>query len=119
MYFTRLAVEADTDHNDDWQFADVTVIQMYSLPDEDILCLSSHTVASCTHLDTISIVDVKQIISVIAMVPHRPMLPSVVTEDRFFMVEKPGLDVSNLGVPYSHGAGEDNNDNDIDNEGVE
>ncbi|KAG1792516.1 uncharacterized protein HD556DRAFT_1239417 [Suillus plorans] len=119
LYFTRLAVKADTDHDDDWRFADVAVIRMYSLPDEDLLRLSSHTVASCTHLDTVSIVDVKQIISIVVMVPHRPTLPSGVTEDCFFMVEKPGLDVSNLGVPYGHGAGEDNDDNDIDNEGIE
>jgi hypothetical protein len=119
LYFTRLTVEADADHDDDWRFADVAVIKMYSPPDEDLLRLSSHTVTSCTHLDTICIVNVKQIISVIAMVPHRPALPSGVTEDRFFMVEKPGLDISNVGVPYGHGAGEDIDDIDVGDEGVE
>ncbi|KAG0692379.1 hypothetical protein DFH29DRAFT_817662 [Suillus ampliporus] len=113
LYFTRLAIEADT------QFADVAVVQMYSAPDESLLRLSSQTVASCTRLETIAIVNVKNIISMIAMVPHRPTLPSGVTEDHFFMVEKPGLDISNLGVPY--GAGDDNinDDNDIGDDGVE
>jgi hypothetical protein len=113
LYFTRLAVEADIDNEDDWQFADVAIIQMYSVPDENLLHLSSQTVASCTHLETFVVIDVKHIISVVAMVPHRPTLPSGVTEDHFFMIEKPGLDISNLGVPY----GDD--DNDIDETGVE
>lgn len=116
LYFTRLAVEADIDHEDDWQFADVAIIQMYSIPDENLLRLSSQTVASCTRLETVAIVNVKHIISVVAMIPHRPTLPSGVTEDRFFMIEKPGLDISNLGVPYG---GQQDNDNDIDETGVE
>lgn len=32
------------------------------------------------------------------MIPHRPTLPSGITEDRFFMVEKAGLDVTLTGV---------------------
>lgn len=30
------------------------------------------------------------------MVPHTPTLPSGTTEDQFFMLEKPGLDISKL-----------------------
>lgn len=113
MYFTRLAIEADA------RFADVAVIQMYSVPDESLLRLSSQTVASCTRLESIAVVNVKQIISVIAMVPHKPTLPSGVTEDRFFMLEKPGLDISNLGVPYGVGDDNINDDNDVGDGGVE
>lgn len=32
----------------------------------------------------------------VAMIPHTPRLPSGVTEARFFMMEKPGLDISPL-----------------------
>jgi hypothetical protein len=32
------------------------------------------------------------------MILHKPTLPSGIMEDFFVMVEKPGLDVSNLGI---------------------
>ncbi|KAG2738243.1 hypothetical protein P692DRAFT_201858104 [Suillus brevipes Sb2] len=40
----------------------------------------------------------QMITAVVAMIPHRPTLPSGVTEDRYFMVEKTGLDVTLTGV---------------------
>lgn len=59
-------------------------------------------------------VDVKQIQSVVAMIPHKPMLPSGVMEeeDRFFMLEKPGLDISNVGI--INGPPDDDGDNTAD-----
>jgi hypothetical protein len=55
---------------------------------------------SCTHEgnDGLQIINVKTIKAVVAMIPHRPTLPSGITEDRFFMVEKAGLDVTLTGV---------------------
>ncbi|KAJ8580047.1 hypothetical protein M405DRAFT_855068 [Rhizopogon salebrosus TDB-379] len=119
LYFTRLAVEVnnakgDGDDEDNWRFLDVAMIQMYSLPDEALLQLSSQTVASCTCSDRVLAIDVKDIVSVIAMVPHKPTLPSGVTEERFFMMEKPGLDVSDLGVRYSAYRDDDDDDDDSD-----
>ncbi|KAG1768973.1 hypothetical protein EDD22DRAFT_771576 [Suillus occidentalis] len=96
LYFTRLSVEADIDDDRNWRFADVAIICLYSLPDEDLLQISSQTVVSCSRLADICVVDVKQILSVVAMIPHTPRLPSGVTEARFFMMEKPGLDISPL-----------------------
>ncbi|KAG1894229.1 uncharacterized protein F5891DRAFT_961902 [Suillus fuscotomentosus] len=101
LYFTRLSVEADPGDKEDWQFVNVALIQLYSAPDDSLLKLLSQTVASCTRLDEFCILDVKKILSVVAMVPHTPTLPSGVTEPHFFMMERPGLDISNLGVPYS------------------
>ncbi|KAG1833181.1 hypothetical protein EV424DRAFT_1312206 [Suillus variegatus] len=101
LYFTQLSVEADADNEDEWQFASVALIQLYSTPDESLLKLSSQTVASCTRLDEFCILDVKKIRSVVGMIPHTPTLPSGVTEPRFFMMERPGFDISNLGVPYA------------------
>jgi hypothetical protein len=44
------------------------------------------------------VIDVKSILSVVAMVPHRPHLPFPGdTSERYFVVEKPGLDVASLG----------------------
>ncbi|KAG1759504.1 hypothetical protein EDD22DRAFT_782429, partial [Suillus occidentalis] len=83
----------------------VAVIQMYSAPDKSLLYLSLQTVVSCTCLESIAVVNVKQIISVIAMLPHKLTLPSGVTKNHFFMLENPSLDISNLRVPY--GVGDD------------
>jgi hypothetical protein len=41
------------------------------------------------------VVDIKSIMSVIAMVPHLPFPGD--SSDRYFAVEKPGLDVAWLG----------------------
>jgi len=64
-------------------------------------------VPSCALLNEFQVINIKTIKSVVAMVPHRPTLPSGVVGDRFFMVEKPRLDVSNLGIPYNSGADDD------------
>jgi hypothetical protein len=111
LYFTRLAVEADILDDADWRFADVAIIQLYSLPDDALFQLSSHTVASCSPLDDVCVVPVKKIISVVAMIPHTPKLPSGVIKDRFFMLQKPGLQISNLGINH---VDKDDNDNDVD-----
>ncbi|KAG1841459.1 hypothetical protein C8R48DRAFT_620208, partial [Suillus tomentosus] len=95
IYFTRLA---NLGADDEWQYTNVAVLELFSPPDEELLELSSGTVVSCIQLDEIIVTDVKNIASVVAMIPHKPTLPSGVTEDRFFMLEKPGLDISTLGV---------------------
>jgi hypothetical protein len=77
------------------------LIQLYSPPDEPLLRISSQTVASCARLDEVCVLDVKKILSVVTMAPHTPTLPSGVTEPCFFMMERPGFDISNLRVPYS------------------
>lgn len=72
---------------------------MYSSPDNRLLRLSSQTVVSCSLLDEISVIDVKKIVSVVAMIPHTPRLQEdIMVEDRFFMLEKPGLDIANFGA---------------------
>ncbi|KAG2349710.1 hypothetical protein BDR05DRAFT_972677 [Suillus weaverae] len=104
LYYMRLAVaEPDADDVDDntgYHFIDIAIIQMYSPPDDQLLQLSSHTVVSCALLDEVSVVNVKKIMSVVTMIPHEPRLPSGITEDCFFMLEKPGLDIANFGIPY-------------------
>lgn len=74
---------------------------MYSHPDRELLELSHHTVSSCRLLvEDVRIIDVKSITDVVGMVPHRPTLPSGTTEDRYFLVEKPGLDIATFGLAY-------------------
>ena len=51
-------------------------------------------------MEEIVVVNVKRILSVIAMIPHMPTLSSGIAEEHFFAVEKSGLDLLDLGVPY-------------------
>ena len=39
-------------------------------------------------------IDVKSIQAVVAMIPHIPVIDRQVAHERFFLVEKPGLDVA-------------------------
>src|ERR1700721_3342166 len=66
----------------------VAAVSMYSQPDPFLRTLSYDTLLSCTKLgnDGVKIVDVKDITAVVAMVPHRPVIPGNVTGDRFFFV---------------------------------
>jgi hypothetical protein len=43
----------------------------------------------------LQVIDIKSILSVVAMVPHHPIAEDPL--DRYFVVEKPGLDVACLG----------------------
>lgn len=116
LYYARLAVAEpdadDADNDTGYHFIDIAVVQMYSPPDDQLLWLSSHTVMSCALLNEVSAVNVKKIMSVIAMIPHEPRLPSGITEDHVFMLEKPGLDIVNFGIPYHENLGDDTEDAD-------
>lgn len=100
LYFTRLSVDAGINDGCDWCWHNVALMQMYFHPDNDLLWLSSHTVTSCTHLEDIYIIDVKEILSIVAMIPYKPILPSgvVCEEGQLFMLEKPGLDLLSVGI---------------------
>ncbi|KAG0692739.1 hypothetical protein DFH29DRAFT_1008189 [Suillus ampliporus] len=114
LYFTCLAVEDgyDEDGAQAFRWQAVALVSLYSYPDHDLLELSFHAVSSCKHVQgDIRVIDVKSITNVIGMVPHRPTLPSGVTEDRYFLVEKPGLDIATFGVAYE-GPGADDEDAD-------
>jgi hypothetical protein len=63
---------------------------MYSPPDLALLEASYHTLWSCSYQgDTaLRVIDVKTIVSVVAMVP--------LSAGRYFVVEKPGLNVAHM-----------------------
>lgn len=55
----------------------------------------------------------------VAMIPKKLTLPdSDIEVEHFCMVERPGLDISDLGIPYSVYT-DDDNDNDNDTNEVE
>ncbi|KIJ11400.1 hypothetical protein PAXINDRAFT_15704 [Paxillus involutus ATCC 200175] len=100
QYFTRLSVPAPQLGQNCCEWIGITIIQPYSKPDYDLLALSSQVVALCKRLEELVGVSIEDICSVVGMVPHTPTLTSRLSEDLFFMIEKPGLDVLDLGVPY-------------------
>ncbi|KAI5991676.1 hypothetical protein F5J12DRAFT_727293, partial [Pisolithus orientalis] len=98
QYFTRLPVQA-ADGN--WTFTDIAIVHLYSAPDEDLLKLSNHVLLASQLLDTISVICVKQIISIIVMIPQQVVLPLGIAELVYCIMERPGFDVSEWGVLYS------------------
>ena len=68
----------------------LALVSLYSLPDANLLESSCQTVWSCQYQGpgAYTVVDVKLIISVVAMIPRG---------ESFFMVEKIGLDVAEMG----------------------
>lgn len=75
------------------------MVRMYGPPDQEILRDSSNTVWSCSlnGSDGLAVVDVKEIEAVVAMVPHSTHFLGEEWAERCFVVEKPGLDVAEMG----------------------
>ena len=81
----------------------LALISTFSDPNPALLKESYKTLWSCTyHGDNeLKVIDSKHILSVVAMVPHTPLLTRPngqgFREERFFLVEKPGLDCAHMG----------------------
>ena len=75
------------------------MISLFGPPDPTLLEASYSTLWSSKHQGDggLRVVDVKSICSVVAMIPHKPIIPGKVAEDRFFICEKPGLDIGYMG----------------------
>ncbi|KIM56828.1 hypothetical protein SCLCIDRAFT_29257 [Scleroderma citrinum Foug A] len=90
QFFTRLAV-GDNEHA---EFIDVTIVCMYSTlystPDAKLLQLLHHVVLASQLTDTISVILVKQITGVIAMIPQQMVLPLGVEQEVYCLMEQPG-----------------------------
>jgi hypothetical protein len=78
----------------------LALISVYSMPDLTLWELLHKTIKSCQYLADaqLVIIDVKTIRSVVAMVPHKVILPGkAVTEECWFVVKKPGLEAVEIG----------------------
>jgi hypothetical protein len=73
------------------------MVSLYSPPDPDLLNKSYGTLRSCLPggNESLRVIDVKHIHAVIAMIPHHPFGTN--SEQHYFVVEKPGLEVAELG----------------------
>ncbi|KIK74860.1 hypothetical protein PAXRUDRAFT_19473 [Paxillus rubicundulus Ve08.2h10] len=102
QYFTQLATPALPGQPAEWHFHNVAILKLYSELNTELLHLSSQVLAASTLLNKVVISDVKAIQSIVAMIPKKLILPaSEVEQDCFCMMERPGLNISDLGVPYS------------------
>lgn len=116
-FFVQLPIEDDLrpgvlgSEASSWSFANVALVQLYSPAHQQLAANSFGTVLSClpSQPGDLHVIDVKTILAVVGMVPHTPRLPTGETEDRFFVVEKSGLDVARTGPED-----DDLNDNDGD-----
>ncbi|KIK41507.1 hypothetical protein CY34DRAFT_12978 [Suillus luteus UH-Slu-Lm8-n1] len=81
-------------HPDIHDLEPLALITIYSPPDRALLQDLSNTFYTCTHHGEagLRVVRVPSIQSIVAMVPHM-----LVGEERFYMFEKPGMDLANLG----------------------
>ncbi|KAF8153850.1 hypothetical protein B0H34DRAFT_753304 [Crassisporium funariophilum] len=77
----------------------LAMISLFGPPDVTLLRASSDTLWSCQSLGDLGlmVVDAKEITSVVAMVPHSTHTLGDDWSGRFFVVEKPGLDVAEMG----------------------
>ncbi|KAI6097115.1 hypothetical protein EDD16DRAFT_1499669, partial [Pisolithus croceorrhizus] len=102
QYFTRLVMNStEVEDAKEAQFTDVTVIHLYTLPDEQLLQVLSNTLVVSKFSNQLVVMHGKSIMSLVRIVPHCLRHPSSTTEDYFFLMEKPGLDISQLGIPYN------------------
>ncbi|KJA18732.1 hypothetical protein HYPSUDRAFT_144534 [Hypholoma sublateritium FD-334 SS-4] len=76
----------------------LAIVSIYSEPNHHLLVASHGSYASCQYFgdESLVAVDISCIESVVAMVPHNPP-HSEDSEQHFFLVERPGLDIVNLG----------------------
>ncbi|KAG6839509.1 hypothetical protein C0991_001958 [Blastosporella zonata] len=77
----------------------LAIIALYSRPNTDLLRDSSNTLWTCkkTGDKRLVVVDVKSIEAVVCMAPHSVEMLGAGWEEWVFVVEKPGLEVANLG----------------------
>ncbi|KAG1878337.1 hypothetical protein F4604DRAFT_1880351 [Suillus subluteus] len=94
----------DEDENN-WHFVNVALVMLYSLPQPELLALSYGALISCIHEgeESLCVIDVNTIQSVVGMIPHKPTLPNGQVEEQFFLVEKTGLDIARCGLQDGNG----------------
>ena len=77
----------------------LAVISVYSSPLPDLLTRSHGTFKSCKYFGDLNliVVDVTSIKAVVVMIPHSPPGIDVGEDQYYYLVERPGLDVTDLG----------------------
>ncbi|KAF9463097.1 hypothetical protein BDZ94DRAFT_637947, partial [Collybia nuda] len=79
----------------------LAVISVFSPPNHDLLHQSFQTVYACHYqgVDALLVIDIKQIESVVSMIPYFKVTPDgelEIPETEHFLMEKIGLDITSL-----------------------
>jgi len=92
--------DPDPQQPQQYHFADIALVTLYSPPQPYIFQESYGVLVSSTKLGDASLcaIEVTAIRSVVSMVPHRINLLEGVGEDRYFLVEKMGLELARIGT---------------------
>jgi len=109
QYFARVVVQDGSDdlygdpdpqQPQQYCFADIALVMLYSPPQPYIFQELYGVLVSSTKLGNSSLCAIKvtTICSVIGMVPHHINLLEGVGEDRYFLVEKMGLELACIGT---------------------
>ena len=103
-FFVLLRSLEDQDHE-----VALALISLFSDPDPTLLRLSVNMLWSCEYQGDAALrfIDIRSIQAVVAMVPHSPAIDGREAHTQFFLVEKPGLDVTVI-------AGADDEDESVD-----
>ena len=107
IYFTRLAVLDDNGYG----FQDVALVCAFTLLEEDTLQISYMTVAICEATEAILVVKIRDIFSVVAMIPYT--LQDRMNQEeaaQFFVMERLGLDVTDFIVGEALAEDQDENE---------
>jgi hypothetical protein len=92
----------------------LALVSVYSPPHAGLFEASNGTVLSCIYRGEadLKVIDISSIVSVVAMIPHDPFADGD-TQERYFVAEKPGLEVTVLGGIEDDQEEEDNELEDI------
>ncbi|KAF5335649.1 hypothetical protein D9758_017763 [Tetrapyrgos nigripes] len=111
QYYFRMSFQQPEDMDDDGNSNEndrsvetLAMISRYSNPDANLLRISHGVVMSCSYQgeDDLVVYPASMIEAVVAMVPHSKLSESKMGDawkERYFVVEKPGLDVADISVP--------------------
>jgi hypothetical protein len=74
----------------------LALVSLYSEPHDDLFRISYGTLWSCEYRGDLALrfINIRIIESVVAMIPHSPVIGGQEARGRFFLVEKPGFDVA-------------------------
>jgi hypothetical protein len=94
LFYFQLPVTLDNGQKENETYA---LVSIYSPPHAETLKNSYNTYWSCTHgrPQDMKVIPVKTIVSVVAMIPHKLFQND--SEQRYFLAEKPGLEVARIG----------------------
>ncbi|KIK80269.1 hypothetical protein PAXRUDRAFT_68911, partial [Paxillus rubicundulus Ve08.2h10] len=68
--YTRIAVNKEDGADNALHFANVALVQLFSPPDNALLQLSHTTIPACQAMQEVHIINIKDIVRVVGVIPH-------------------------------------------------